>query len=157
MTRKLFVLGLALVATLAFVARAEKPNMSKESLEKVATHVVVAEVMAIYEYTEVNPHGHDRTNYVAECRVERSEKGKGLEAEGLVYVRYWHYGPWKGSQPGPAGTMGHRGLPTIGETLRIYLARNAYDGFSQDKDNGDGGYNVIGANGFERLPKPEDE
>jgi len=28
----------------------------------------------------------------------------------------------------------------------IYLAKNAYDGFT--RDNHDGGFNVIGANGF---------
>ena len=31
----------------------------------------------------------------------------------------------------------------------MYLARNAYDGFGAD--NKDGGLNVIGANGFEKL------
>ena len=35
-------------------------------------------------------------------------------------------------------------------TMRIYLARNIYDEFSRKK-NMDGGFNVIGANGFERL------
>jgi hypothetical protein len=51
----------------------------------------------------------------------------------------------------PPGTNGHRGCPSEGATLRIYLARNAYDGFSDD--NKDGGFNVIGANGFEEMPE----
>jgi hypothetical protein len=34
----------------------------------------------------------------------------------------------------------------------VYLARNAHDGF--DPDNKDGGFNVIGANGFEKLAPP---
>jgi hypothetical protein len=35
----------------------------------------------------------------------------------------------------------------------VYLARNAYDGYTFD--NKDGGFNVIGANGFETLnPTP---
>ena len=35
-----------------------------------------------------------------------------------------------------------------GATIRAYLARNACDGFGETKD---GGFNVIGANGFEKV------
>jgi hypothetical protein len=51
----------------------------------------------------------------------------------------------------PPSTSGHRGLPEEGDRVRVYLARNAYDGFTDQ--NEDGGYNVIGANGFELLPE----
>ena len=41
--------------------------------------------------------------------------------------------------------------PKAGEELRIYLAKDAYNGFGPgDKD---GGFDVVGANGFERLKK----
>ena len=42
-----------------------------------------------------------------------------------------------------------RRIPKEGDRVRVYLARNAYDGFG---DNGDGGFNVIGANGFAPAP-----
>jgi hypothetical protein len=62
-----------------------------------------------------------------------------------VYVRYWH----RESVGAPRlDTNGHRGLPKQDEILRIYLARNAYNGFGTTND---GGFDVIGANGFEKL------
>ena len=75
------------------------------------------------------------------------EKGEGLATGGLVYARYWTR-RFAGRMP-PPSTNGHRGIPEEGNRMRIYLARNAYDGFGETKD---GGFNVIGANGFEKLP-----
>ena len=49
----------------------------------------------------------------------------------------------------PPSSPGHMGTPVEGDTVRVYLARNAYDGFTMD--NTDGGFNVIGGNGFEKL------
>jgi len=142
----LLVAFLGLTSTL----RAEKPDMRPESLRKIATHVVTGTVRAVY--SRVRMHGKMRvTRYVAEVKVKALEKGKGIEKDQLIYVRYWEQ-EWTGnSQDMPTGTSGHRYLPDQGETLRIYLARNAYDGFGDD--NKDGGLNVIGANGFERLKK----
>jgi len=141
-----------LLATLTVVlttitALAEKVNMSPEQLRKTATHVVTGQVAAIYERT-VRDQNWETTYYVAEVKVNDCEKGDGLKKGDLMYVRYWHRG-WIGQGQVPPSTSGHRGLPTIGETLRIYTARNAYDGFSNG--NNDGGFNVIGANGFEKL------
>ncbi|MBM4002009.1 MAG: hypothetical protein FJ295_01795 [Planctomycetes bacterium] len=51
----------------------------------------------------------------------------------------------------PPDTSGHRGLPREGQSIRVFLARNAYNGFGETKD---GGFNVIGANGFEALNPP---
>jgi hypothetical protein len=134
------------VISLALSVRAEKADMPPEGLRKRATHVVVGKVRSIY--TRESREGKWRyTRYVAEVSVNEVEKGEGLAKGALVYARYWRRG-WLGGKP-PADTSGHRGLPKEGETLRIYLARNAYDGFT--KDNKDGGFNVIGANGFERL------
>lgn len=142
-----------MVGLLAFmfsmsVARAEKLDMSPESLMKIATHVVVGEVLQVFTRTE---HVADReiTRYVAEVRVKRAEKGEGLKEGELVYVRYFTR-KWTGDpEDMPAESGGHRGLPAVGGTLRIYLATNAYNGFGETKD---GGFDVIGANGFERLP-----
>ena len=76
------------------------------------------------------------------------EKGDGVEPEELVYARYWRR-QWVGPGQMPTSTTGHRGLPARGDKIRVYLAQNAYDGFS--RDNNDGGFNVIGANGFQVL------
>jgi hypothetical protein len=146
--RSLF--ALALLATLVVPALAEKVDMSPDDLRSTATHVIVGKVSAIYARTESG--GDWRyTHYVAEARVLASEKGEGLKKGDLVYVRYWRRA-WIGKSRQPPSTSGHRGLPGVGATVRIYVAKNAYDGFSFD--NKDGGFNVIGANGFEEI-KPE--
>jgi hypothetical protein len=138
------VIPILLLSTL--VARGEKASMPPDALTKVATHIVRGEIKAIYTRTERDGQWKV-TRYVAEVKLEKVEKGEGLAAGGLVYVRYWTRS-WTGFGAPPPSTSGHRGLPKAGETLRIYLARNAYDGFT--KENNDGGFNVIGANGFER-------
>jgi hypothetical protein len=131
-------------------ARAEKAPMTPAQLLATATHVVVGEVKAVYERIERGTHFHV-THYVAEVKVERVEKGEGIAADAPQYVRYWTK-TWVGRGAVPPGTTGHAGAPKAGERLRVYLAKNAYDGFSTT--NHDGGFNVIGANGFERLPVP---
>jgi hypothetical protein len=134
-------------ALLAGALRAEKVDLSPEELRQTATHVVVGKVKAIYERTESSSLWRT-TFYVAELEVANGEKGEGIKPGDLIYVRYWHR-RWIGKGPPEPNTSGHRGLPTANETLRVYLARKAYDGFT--RDNQDGGFNVIGANGFEPL------
>jgi hypothetical protein len=138
-----------LVAMLILVnnVRAEKAGYSSEQLRQVATHVIVGKVIAIYKRTTTDD-AHETTNYVAEIQISKCEKGDDLEPGDLVYARYWRSGWLPGVTPQP-GTSGHVGIPAEGETLRVYLAQNAYDGFT--KDNDDGGFNVIGTNGFEKL------
>lgn len=134
-------------AILVGAVQAEKASMSPEALKETATHVLTGQVKAIYQRTEVEGNW-TYVRYVAEIRVGECEKGEGIKAGDLVYVRYWHRG-WTGKGLVPPSTSGHRGLPTERESIRVYLSRNAYDGFSHD--NKDGGFNVIGANGFEKL------
>lgn len=143
---------LALVALGSVVsstaARAEKVDMTAAQLSESATHVVVGKVGAIYE--RVSRDGEWRvTSRVLEVAVEAVEKGEGLAAGTPLYARCWTRA-WAGRGGPPPSTGGHRGIPKEGERVRIYLARNAYDGFTLE--NKDGGYNVIGANGFEALP-----
>jgi len=128
------------------VLHAEKVNMLPAELKKTATHVIVGEVAQIYERKEVSKEW-STTYYLAEVRIKDVEKGDGIKADELVYVRYWHRARMPNSPPRP-DTSGHRGMPVKGETLRIYLARNAYHGFGTAND---GGFDVIGANGFEKL------
>ncbi len=141
--------ALAALALLALVpALAEKVDMGPDQLRESATHVVTGTVRAIYG-RQVKDDKWLTTHRVAEVVIGELEKGEGLEKGGLVYARYWTR-EWTGGGMVPPSTNGHRGVPAEGQTLRFYLARNAYDGFSQD--NQDGGFNVIGANGFEALP-----
>jgi hypothetical protein len=141
------LIALMALALMADAARAEKIDMTPEELFQTATHVVVGKVAAVYERTETA--GDWRyIHYVAEIPVAECKKGEGLKKGDMVYARYWRRA-WQGKDRPPPSTSGHRGLPRVGETVRVYLARNAYDGFSSG--NKDGGFNVIGANGFEKL------
>ena len=146
MSRFVCLLTVAVVCTLARPVRAEKVDMSAEELRKTATHIVTGQVVAIYQRTESDG-DWKYTKYVAEVRVAECEKGDGLKKGDLVYIRYWRRG-WQGKDDPKPDTTGHRDLPGDGATIRAYLARNAYDGFGETKD---GGFNVIGANGFEKV------
>ena len=152
MPRNLLVLVIVIAsATFVSATRAEKVDMSLEELADTATRIITGKVVAVYQRTEADGN-YKYTHYVAEVRVDEVEKGEGLEKDRLAYVRYWT-SAWIGKGNPPPGTSGHRGLPKAGDIVRIYLARDAYDGFG---DNKDGGFNVIGANGFQPLkPKPE--
>jgi hypothetical protein len=132
---------------LASAVRAEKIDMSPAQLHETATHTVIAKIVAIYDREE--PIGDWRyTRHVAEVRIDAVDKGESLKKGQLAYVRYWTR-KWTGAGRVPPSTLGHRGLPSAWDTVRIYLSRNAYDGFT--RDNNDGGFNVIGANGFEIM------
>jgi hypothetical protein len=151
MSRTQWLVAVAGLTALVSAIRAEKVDMSADELRKTATHVVMGQVTAIYERAETEG-DWKYTRYVAEVRVGECEKGDGIRKGALVYVRYWRRA-WVGKGQIPPSTVGHRGLPDAGDSVRVYLARNAYDGFSQD--NKDGGFNVLGANGFEKLkPAP---
>jgi hypothetical protein len=106
-------------------------------------------VTAIYERNETGTHWRT-TYYVAEIKISNAEKGDGLQKDHLVYVRYWDRA-WISQEQMPPSTTGYRGLPKQGDNVRAFLAKNAYDGFSSG--NNDGGYNVIGPNGFEIMAK----
>ncbi len=146
-----FLLAMFTSLTLANFTWAEKAPLTPAQLGKTATHVITGHVTDIYDRTETVGNWK-YTRYVAEIRVVGCEKGKGVQKGDLVYARYWRRS-WIGAGRVPPSTAGHRGLPSDGDTLRVYLARNAYDGFT--RDNKDGGFNVIGANGFaEWKPTP---
>lgn len=135
--------GLLLSAGAAF---AEKALMSKEEMLEMATHVVVGEVVNVY--SKVEERGDYRvTLYVAEVKTSKVEKGSGVKAGELVYVRYWSQ-KWIGDGLQPPGTVGHHPQPEEGQRVRGYLVNAGYDGFGHTKD---GGFTVIGGNGFEVL------
>jgi hypothetical protein len=140
---------LAVVITMLTAAgpsRGEKVPLSPEELRATATHIVVGQVTAVYTRAETSG-DWQYTHYLAEVRIAETEKGDGLKKGEPVYVRYWQR-RWISRQKQPPSTIGHRGLPNQGDTIRVYVARNAYDGFGNTSD---GGFNVIGANGFEAV------
>jgi hypothetical protein len=127
-------------------AAAEKIDLTPAQLRKLATHVIVGSIVSIRQSKEERD-GWRYTRFVAQVKISRVEKGTGLRQGDVCDVRYW-IRSWQGKGV-PFSTSGHRGLPNVGGRLRIYLARNSYDGFSHQ--NHDGGFNVIGANGFQKL------
>ena len=149
MKLKRVVIAVAVVLLQVSAIRAEKASMSPAKLRETATHVVVGKVSAIFSRQQTVG-DWKYTNYVAEITVDKIEKGekKMIKTGELAYVRYWKR-TWIGEGKLPTSTTGHRGLPSAGDTVRVYLARNAYDGFTGK--NMDGGFNVIGANGFEKI------
>lgn len=139
--------AVALLLSVVSSVFAEKAPLSPEELRSTATHVVTGQVTAIYSRNE-DAGDWRYTKYVAEIRVGECEKGEGIKKGELIYVRYWHRS-WIGKGEIPPSTVGHSGLPRSSDQVRVYAARNAYDGFTFD--NKDGGLNVIGGNGFEVL------
>jgi len=146
MPRWLLIVPIATALATALPARAEKVPLSPEELRSTATHVVVGKVTAVYTRAETSG-DWKYTHYLAEIQIAETEKGEGLKKGDLVYVRYWQR-QWVSRAEQPPSTIGHRGLPGQGQTIRVYMARNAYDGFGNTND---GGFNVIGANGFEEV------
>ncbi len=141
-----------LIVLVAFAAtRTEIPNKSPEMLEKGATHIAVGEVVRIYKVEEKESKWK-YTRCVAELRVEVIEKGEGFAAGELLYVR-WFSRRYRGGTPPPSSNGYHGKVPSSGDRVRVYLARNAHDGFNPD--NLDGGYNVLIPNGFEKLAATE--
>jgi hypothetical protein len=148
-TKALYLFGIiVLCAAPCITSVAEIANKSPETMRKMATHVVVGEITAIY--TRASKEGpYSYTRYIAELQVQDIEKGDKIGAGEPIYLRYWT----RFKKVVTPDTNGHRGLPKEGDRVRVYLARDAYDGFG---DGGkDGGLNVIGPNGFEIIPKAE--
>src|SRR6186713_3195955 len=143
---KIPLFPLLVLLTISTGAYGERVDMPPAWLKETATHVIIGTVTAVYE-SKVEDKEWSTTRCVAEVRIKTAEKGEGLKTGDLVYVRYWHR-RWISASPPRPDTNGHRGLPNSGQTLRIYLARNAYNGAGTRND---GGFDVVFANGFEKL------
>ena len=138
----------AMVPLFSNSVHAEKRPLTKKELEVTATHIVIGKVQSIYSRKE-RKGNYEYTRYVAEVKIEKSEKGRGPEK--LIYVRFFTIS-WKGIGRMPPGPGGHYPRPIVGESYRFYLAQNAYDGFSKDGSK-DGGFNAIYGNGIQPLKK----
>ncbi len=146
MLRIITVLACVVVA---LPLRAEIIPKTAEEMREMATHVVQGKVKGVYA-SSGKAGDYQQTHYVAELTIDKVEKGDGLKEKQLIYVRYWTQ-HWAGRGKPPPGTNGHRGLPAVGDAVRVYLVNKGYDGGGHV---GDGGYNVVFADGFEAL-KPE--
>ena len=125
---------------------------SEDQLEKIATHIIVGKVQAVYSYKEREGvplvSGYEYDHKVAEVKIEKVEKGK--ISENLVYVRYWSR-KWKGIGLPPPGGQSYENQPKKDQTCRFYLAKNSYDGWKDG--NKDGGFNVVYVNGIQPIKK----
>lgn len=131
--------------------KAEIAPKTPEEMHKMATHVVTGKVKGIYAATS-RQGDYQRTHYVAELAVDKIEKGEGLAEKQLIYVRYWQQ-RWVGRGMQPPGTNGHFDVPAAGDAVRVYLVNKGYDGGGEV---GDGGFNVVFADGFVKLKRKEE-
>ena len=138
-----------LIAFCVTFAQAEKPLTAAKTMFKKSTHVVTGIAKEIYQH-KVQKGNYEETHYVAEIQVDGVEKGDGIKVGQLIYVRYWGRRWTAAGNPEP-GTNGHSPLAKKQQAYRVHLAKDAYDGFGTEKN--DGGYNVWGVNGFVPLKK----
>ena len=132
-------------------AVAEKPRSNPAQLAAGATHVVRGHVERVF--TRVRRDAQwEHAEQVAEVKVHAVEKGEGIPLDRPLYARTWTKA-WRGRGYPPPGTNGHAPTPPEGATVRLYLARNAYDGFGTERH--DGGYDVLGVNGVQVLTPEE--
>jgi hypothetical protein len=92
--------------------------------EQNSTHILTGTVTAIYSRITrdaFNETGH----YIAQVRVESSEKGEGLKPGQLVYVRYWHNLKSLRKGISTIGPSGHQNIPDEGQRRRMCLVRNS--------------------------------
>ena len=154
-------LTLTLLATLivaalllpAMPSRAEKAPESPARLLAKSTHVVTGKVQAIYS-REVKTDEWIYTRFVAEILVDTVEKTEKTSAEpkkgSVTYARYWKR-KYRGLIPPPAA-YGHYGIPKEGDHVKAFLVRGSNDGYGHVTT--DGGFDVIGPNGFAISKKP---
>src|SRR5690348_16070303 len=93
-------LGIAVaVGWPVMTACAAVPRQTPDQLKNGATHIVVGTVTDIY--TSTTKQGDSATiKIVAQIKIEKVEKGTGLNPGGLVYSRYWA-AKWLGKAPAP--------------------------------------------------------
>jgi hypothetical protein len=132
--RAFVFVALLFVALTAASARAEVPDMRPDKLHAAASHIFNGKLARIYS-TIVQSADWETTYSVAELRLARVEKG--VYAGQLAYVRFWRK-RFKGKGEAPDGAYGHRQVPGVGSTVRVFVTTGE-----------DGGYDVISPNGFE--------
>jgi hypothetical protein len=117
---------------------AEIPDLSTARMQDVASHVFQGKVARIYSMVDRSTPQWETTHSVAELLVSRVEKGK--HDGRLAYVRFWHK-RFVGEGSAPPGSYGHRGIPKVGGSTRVFVVEAE-----------DGGFDVLPPNGFTVMP-----
>jgi hypothetical protein len=113
---------------------AEVGDRAPRELQKLASLIITGTVQRVYEAVEISD-GFEHTTRIAEISVQSIDKG-AVDAR-LVHARYWSR-RWIAETPPPTTGYGHRGVPTKGDTVRVFLTREP-----------DGGLDVVYPNGFQ--------
>ena len=136
------IVGMLLSLASFSAAIAEIPNRTPQQLREGASQIVTGKVQQIYSMEEKSG-DYVFTRSVAAVSVDAVEKGVGISKGELVYVRFWRKKYVGAGRPAP-GHFGHRGIPAVGDVVRIYL-----------KKADDGGFDVVGPNGFDVVKSEE--
>lgn len=95
-----------------------------------ASHVFTGEVLGIYSSYQKFPNDGTATHLVLKLRVDAVEKGEGIRAGQVVYAACWRAGKrlpvitgsvLLGTTFTLVGPSGHRRIPNLGETVRLFL------------------------------------
>ena len=126
------ILALFIAAAAAWAAL---PPISKDDLNRQATHILIGDVRAVYTTKKAGERGFTDRLYCIEVVPTALEKGEGLKEGRVIYARAWT--PAKR----PTGWLGGQGqnvIPEAGKRVRMHLA--------QAKD---GGLDLLEPNGLE--------
>jgi len=114
---KRLVLAAAAIA-LCLTSFAEVPLRTPDDLKAGSSHIVVGKVLAVYSFDDAVG-DHVTTRSVVEIAVDGLEKGEGLAAGSVVYVKVWQA---KSRPVGWTGASGHS-VPAAGDRVRAHLTR----------------------------------
>lgn len=130
----ILVTCLALIVS-SHAVKVEYPGQA----ERESSLVLTGTVTAIYSKTTRDGR-YEQNHYVATVRVESIQKGGGLKAGDLAFVRYSgaKRGIGKGELPPPGFSNGHSNVPSEGERRKVCLNKHA-----------DGGLDVYYVSGFQ--------
>ncbi len=126
MKTKCLILFLALVGgVIATRASADVPPKTPADLKQEASHVVVGTAQRVFVHREVvKKFGGSATwtTYLTQLKVESVEKGAGIAAGDIVYVKTWR-NKWSGPGLPPPGSSGHWPIPKAGERLSVFFEK----------------------------------
>ena len=132
------LLAVAVLFSVSSSGFSDIPPEPPEVLTERASHILEGKVGRIYSTAE--DRGDWRYQHkVAAIGIEHVKKGTGVSTGDRLYVRFWNK-QWIGKGPLPPGFSGHRGIPRLGEKVRVYLTNGQ-----------DGGFDVLAPNGFQKV------
>lgn len=130
MNRPLFVFAAGALCFSVLPLEAAKAPLSKEKLEKQASHIVSGEVVSVTtkdqkSKIETGLGIHRDRIYTIRLKVRSVSKGEGIEAGDEVVVEAWK--PLR-RIPNEPGLQGHEGIPAKGDTVTVFATKNAKKG-----------------------------